>query len=62
MSKSFTPLIPPQAPTVAPGAQSSFQTAAVHTPHVSLKRDGDRVTHVTIQCGCGEVIELACEY
>jgi len=29
-------------------------------PVVTLKRDGDHVTHIHIQCGCGEVIELEC--
>ncbi len=32
------------------------------TPSVSLKRDGDKITHIRVQCGCGEVIELACVY
>jgi hypothetical protein len=31
-------------------------------PTVTLKRDGDRVTHIRVQCLCGEVIEIACEY
>jgi hypothetical protein len=29
---------------------------------VSLVRDGDRITGVRVQCGCGEVIELQCVY
>ena len=31
-------------------------------PHVTLQRDGERVSAIRIQCGCGQVIELACVY
>lgn len=31
-------------------------------PVVTLKRNGDQVTHIHIQCGCGEVVELECAY
>lgn len=31
-------------------------------PRVSIQRDGDRVTSIHIQCGCGQVIDLACVY
>lgn len=31
-------------------------------PEVTLQRDGDRVTQIRIRCGCGQVIELGCEY
>lgn len=31
-------------------------------PAVTLKRDGDSVTHISVKCACGEVIELACAY
>ncbi len=31
-------------------------------PRVTLQRDGERVSAVRIQCGCGQVIELACVY
>jgi hypothetical protein len=29
---------------------------------VTLKREGDRITHVTIHCTCGQVLHLACSY
>jgi hypothetical protein len=29
---------------------------------VDLKREGDRITQIRIQCRCGELIELDCEY
>jgi hypothetical protein len=31
-------------------------------PRVSVQRDGNRVTHLRVQCSCGEVIDLACLY
>ena len=31
-------------------------------PRVTLQRDGDRVTHLRIQCTCGQVMDLACVY
>src|SRR6185437_9070759 len=29
---------------------------------VNVQRDGERVTGIRIQCSCGQVIDLACEY
>jgi hypothetical protein len=31
-------------------------------PRVTVQRDGDRVTHVRIQCTCGQIMDLACVY
>lgn len=31
-------------------------------PQVTLQREGDRVSTIRIQCTCGQVIELACDY
>ena len=31
-------------------------------PRVTVQRDGDRVTHLRIQCTCGQIMELACVY
>jgi len=31
-------------------------------PHLTLQRDGERITNIRIQCGCGQVMELACVY
>ena len=36
--------------------------AANAKPQVTLQRDGERVSAIRIQCGCGQVIELACVY
>jgi hypothetical protein len=29
---------------------------------IEIKRDGERISQVRIQCRCGELIELDCEY
>ena len=31
-------------------------------PRVTVQRDGDRVTHLRIQCTCGQIMDLACVY
>jgi hypothetical protein len=31
-------------------------------PRVTLQREGDRITHLRIQCTCGQIIDLACVY
>jgi hypothetical protein len=31
-------------------------------PRVTIQRDGDRVTHLRVQCACGQVMDLACVY
>lgn len=31
-------------------------------PRLTMQRDGDRITNIRIQCGCGQVMELACVY
>ena len=31
-------------------------------PQVSLQRDGERITSIRIQCSCGQVMDLACDY
>lgn len=31
-------------------------------PRVSLQCDGDRITGIRVQCGCGQVMDLACVY
>lgn len=31
-------------------------------PTVTLQKDGDRVTHIRVQCTCGQVVELECAY
>jgi hypothetical protein len=34
----------------------------VGEPRVTVQRDGDRITHLRIQCSCGQILDLACVY
>ena len=61
---AFAPLSSP-----APAGQTQPSPEAPSHPatcagevKVELKRDGDRIQEIRIQCKCGEIIELACEY
>jgi hypothetical protein len=44
----------------SPAPVHSPETCA--NPSVSLQRTGDVVTSIRVQCGCGQVVELACVY
>ena len=67
----------PTAPRVhrnaGPAKADSFQPLAatpaaghpcgpVREPRMTLEREGARVTKIRIECSCGQIIELACEY
>lgn len=59
ITQSFQPLghaTPPPVPAASP------PPAHAHDPQVTLHREGDRVTGIQIQCTCGRVIELVCDY
>jgi hypothetical protein len=49
-------------PLTRSGPQEPASPHAHDEPTVSVERDGDRVTRIKVQCPCGNVIELACEY
>lgn len=59
---------PEFAPLPQAGGGGAVSAGAAHahvTPgevKVELKREGDRVSQIRIQCRCGEVIELLCDY
>ncbi len=77
MSAEFVPFLPAlreKTGHACSGTDTAFspvQTMAQASPKpahpaldlkVELKRDGDRITQIRIQCRCGETIELDCEY
>jgi hypothetical protein len=50
-------------PTVRPAPHCTHSPAGSPTaPTVTLQKDGDRVTHIRIECTCGQVVELECAY
>jgi hypothetical protein len=53
----------PFSPLQMPGSSHPHSpTAAEQNPVVTLQREGERITGIRIECGCGQVIELACSY
>jgi len=57
-SSAFSALVPNP---VAPGG-CVHPIAGAAKPVVTLKKDGDRVIQIHIQCSCGQVVELDCAY
>lgn len=52
----------PARAAAGPGSQGPH-AAGDHKPAVTqVIRDGDRITHIEIRCGCGEVITVECGY
>ena len=77
MSESFIPLVPvttashetafttAQSKGLAPGAAPGTAGPENETgakPLVTLQRNGETVSVIRVQCGCGRVIELNCTY
>ena len=31
-------------------------------PKITLEKQGETITHIRVECGCGQVTELKCEY
>jgi hypothetical protein len=59
----FEPAIPanhksePSAPAAA-----SVPHIQHGPPKITLEREGESITHIRIECSCGQVTELKCEY
>jgi hypothetical protein len=47
----------PAAPKMA-----GSEPEACSKPLVTLQRNGDTVSGIRIECGCGQVVDLACVY
>jgi hypothetical protein len=53
----------PVSPTVADPAKVSSPISDPHRAvNIEVKRDGDRISQIRVQCRCGELIEIDCEY
>jgi hypothetical protein len=74
-AKAFRPLMAAPAPTRGegteprPGAAAAVGDAhppghgtAGKEPRIVFEREGERVVRIRIECPCGNVIELACDY
>jgi hypothetical protein len=49
-------------PAAALASSTGGAEKKIGEPRVTVQRDGDRVTHLRIQCTCGMTIDLACVY
>lgn len=49
-------------PMLQDAAHPNTPSNAHGEPSVTFERDGDRVTRIKVQCPCGNVFELACDY
>ncbi len=58
---SSVPAFKPLTQSSVPHIHIAAATVSAQ-PVVTLKREGDLVTGIRIQCACGQVIELACSY
>ncbi len=52
----------PFHPLGFPGAASPLAPNPNAEPQIEIRRDGDRVSAIHIQCTCGQTIELECHY
>jgi hypothetical protein len=53
---AFSPLSLPHPAACAATPPSN------HSPIVTLRREGERVTGIRIQCSCGQILDLTCEF
>lgn len=61
---TFQPLssvLPPTAPGKG-GRRTGPAPADQVEPTLEIKREGDRITRITVTCGCGCLHEIECEY
>jgi hypothetical protein len=76
MPADFVPFIPAASSVPRQAVAGSFAPMNLKGPHdspanactpggqlkVELKRDGERITQIRLQCRCGDLIEIDCEY
>lgn len=43
-------------------AESSSKLHVHRAPAVEVLKDGERVTHLIVRCGCGETVTIECQY
>jgi hypothetical protein len=58
-SASFKPL---PAPAAVSGAAPAAPGSCAAKPAITLQRKGNVVTSIRVQCGCGQVIDINCQY
>ncbi len=64
-ARSFAPISAAGSGGTNPAAKTAPAIATAHAHRdvqIEVKRDGERISQIRIQCRCGELIELDCEY
>ena len=63
------PVFEPTTPATLKAEAPLAAAAPVAVPHVqhgppkvTLEKQGDMITHIRVECSCGQVTELKCEY
>jgi hypothetical protein len=55
---AFAPITTPtDASKVAPAVPHAHRSV-----NIEVKKEGERISQIRVQCRCGEVIEIDCEY
>jgi hypothetical protein len=49
-------------PALARSLSPSEGCTSPGQPTITYQREGDRITRISVQCGCGATIDLQCEY
>jgi hypothetical protein len=57
---TFSPVNPPSANSSQDAGRGA--SGADSPPKVQVHREGDRICRIEIQCACGQLIEIACQY
>jgi hypothetical protein len=64
LAGSFKPL--PSAASISAATPATAASAAVGNcaakPAVTLQRKGNVVTSIRVQCACGQVLDINCQY
>ena len=60
VTAAFVALASSPTPAAAAAACAHTPAQSPAKPTLTLQRDGDRVTHVRVECTCGQVFELEC--
>jgi hypothetical protein len=59
----FKPLPSPAAAAAVPGgAPATAHGNCATKPVITLQRTGNVVTSIRVQCSCGQVIDINCQY
>ena len=62
-SSQFAPLLQAAGQPLTDNSSSPASTQHAHASvSLEIKRDGDRISQIRVQCRCGELIDIECEY